>query len=117
MSIRRYLAPFLCGLIWLFNVAPTRGQVASNPSPKQREPVEDVVRINTRVVFVDTLVRDKKTGAPVTDLPLESSKCLTMASHESCHTSVARGLLAAHLPSCWCWIFLRAAFSTWKGPR
>lgn len=29
---------------------------------------EDVVRVNTRVVFIDALVRDKRTGSPIRDL-------------------------------------------------
>src|SRR5882672_5442938 len=73
MSIRRYLFVLLCGLVWLLNAVPARAQVAAaSPSSNQPAPVEDIVRVNTRVVFIDTLVRDKKTGAPVTDLPLES---------------------------------------------
>src|SRR5439155_19131058 len=73
MSIRRNLFLLLCGLIWLLNAVPARAQVAAaSPNSNQTAPVEDIVRVNTRVVFIDTLVRDKKTGAPVTDLPLES---------------------------------------------
>ncbi len=37
---------------------------------------EDIVRVDTRVVFVDTLVRDKKTGAPVKDLTVENFQLL-----------------------------------------
>jgi len=33
-----------------------------------QEANEDIVRVNTRVVFIDALVKDKRTGAPVTDL-------------------------------------------------
>ena len=77
MSIRRYLFLLLCGLIWLLNAVPARAQVAAaSPSSNQPAPVEDIVRVSTRVVFIDTLVRDKKTGAPVTDLPLESFQVL-----------------------------------------
>jgi VWFA-related protein len=39
-----------------------------------QEKTDEVVRVETRVVFVDTLVRDKKTGAPVRDLNVESFK-------------------------------------------
>src|SRR5262245_45023032 len=72
MPIRRTLLIFLCGLVWIFTADSTKGQVAATPKPNQSKPVEDIVRINTRVVFINTLVRDKKTGAPVTDLSLES---------------------------------------------
>ncbi len=37
---------------------------------------EDIVRVSTRVVFVDTLVKDKKTGAPVADLTRENFEVL-----------------------------------------
>src|SRR5258708_11927774 len=77
MSIKRNLFLLLCGLIWLLNVVPARAQVAAaSPNSNQTAPVEDIVRVSTRVVFIDTLVRDKKTGAPVTDLPLESFQVL-----------------------------------------
>src|SRR5437016_7609181 len=77
MSIKRNLFLLLCGLIWLLNAVPARAQVAAaSPNSNQPAPVEDIVRVSTRVVFIDTLVRDKKTGAPVTDLPLESFQVL-----------------------------------------
>ena len=72
MSIRTILLVILCGLIGLFNADALRAQVPATPISNQAPPVEDVVRINTRVVFIDALVRDKKTGAPVTDLSLQS---------------------------------------------
>src|SRR3982750_4025454 len=34
--------------------------------------VEDTIRIKTRVVFLDALVKDKKTGAPISDLAPEN---------------------------------------------
>src|SRR6266513_4506706 len=71
MSIRPTLFLLLCGLIGLFNAGTARAQVPATTSD-QPGSVEDVVRVNTRVVFIDTLVRDKKTGAPVTDLSLQS---------------------------------------------
>ncbi|MEP6913480.1 MAG: hypothetical protein ABI923_12035 [bacterium] len=80
MSIKIRFFLLLCGSILL--CAPTGAQQSSKPpgqqpgAIKQRDPIEDVVRVNTRVVFVDTLVRDKKTGVAVTDLPLESFQVL-----------------------------------------
>jgi VWFA-related protein len=76
MSIRTILLVILCGLIGLFNADALRAQVPATPISNQAPPVEDVVRINTRVVFIDALVRDKKTGAPVTDLSLQSFQVL-----------------------------------------
>lgn len=58
---------FLLGLVALLcSPVPNRGQ----------DPKEDIVRVRTRVVFVDTLVKDKKTGAPVADLTRESFEVL-----------------------------------------
>src|SRR5580765_7172737 len=40
-----------------------------SPVPNRAQDLrEDTVRVRTRVVFVDTLVQDKRTGAPVADL-------------------------------------------------
>ena len=53
---------FLLGLVALFySPVPTRAQ----------DRTDDMVRVRTRVVFIDTLVQDKKTGAPVADLMRE----------------------------------------------
>jgi len=41
-----------------------------------QETKEDIVRVRTRVVFVDTLVQDKKTGAPIADLTRENFEVL-----------------------------------------
>jgi hypothetical protein len=45
-------------------------------SPGQNRNDDDIVRVRTRVVFVDTLVQDKKTGAPIADLTRESFQVL-----------------------------------------
>lgn len=50
----------------LYPFAPTRAQ----------DPARDIVRVRTRVVFVDTLVQDKQTGAPVADLTRENFEVL-----------------------------------------
>jgi hypothetical protein len=82
MFIKHKLFLLLFGLTLLSGATRSGAQESSRtgPSPagqqptavKQQEPVENIVRVNTRVVFIDTLVRDKKTGAPVRDLPIES---------------------------------------------
>lgn len=50
----------------LYGVLPIRAQNSA----------EETVRINTRVVFVDTLVQDKKTGTPVRDLTQDNFQVL-----------------------------------------
>ncbi|MCA1626831.1 MAG: hypothetical protein LC742_02550 [Acidobacteria bacterium] len=37
---------------------------------------DEVLRVNTRVVFLDALVREKRTGAAVSDLKLENFEVL-----------------------------------------
>lgn len=76
MLTRRTLFLFLCALACICTAVPTEGQVSATPTPSESNPVQDIVRINTRVVFINTLVRDKKTGAPVTDLKLENFQVL-----------------------------------------
>lgn len=62
-----WLALFCCVS---FAVAQKKPAAIDKPpsSITAQDPVEEVVRVNTRVVFVDVLVRDKRTGAPVADL-------------------------------------------------
>ena len=65
--VTRHPFLFLLGLVALFySPVPTRAQ----------DPKEDIVRVRTRVVFIDTLVQDKKTGAPVADLTRENFEVL-----------------------------------------
>src|ERR1043166_4639952 len=48
-----------------------------SPIPNRAQDLrEDTVRVRTRVVFVDTLIQDKKTGAPVADLTRENFEVL-----------------------------------------
>lgn len=65
MLIKRF--QFLLSLVALFY----------SPVPNRAQDLrEDTVRVRTRVVFVDTLVQDKKTGAPVADLTRENFEVL-----------------------------------------
>lgn len=65
--LTRYSVLFLLGLAALLcSPVPNRGQ----------DPGDDIVRVKTRVVFVDALVKDKKTGAPVADLMRENFEVL-----------------------------------------
>lgn len=41
-----------------------------------QDPVEEVVRVNTRVVFIDTLVKEQRTSVPVTDLTPDNFEIL-----------------------------------------
>ena len=45
-------------------------------SPGQNRNDDEIVKVRTRVVFVDTLVQDQKTGAPIADLTRESFQVL-----------------------------------------
>jgi VWFA-related protein len=50
--------------------------VFSLPLAASAQEVEDTVRIKTRVVFLDALVKDKKTGLPITNLATENFSVL-----------------------------------------
>src|SRR6267378_1029294 len=66
-TVTRNLLLSLLGIVVLLcSPVPNRGQ----------DPKDDIVRVRTRVVFVDTLVQDKKTGAPVADLTRENFQVL-----------------------------------------
>ena len=45
-------------------------------SPVVAQEVSDTVRVNTRVVFMDALVKDKRTGVPISDLKPENFEVL-----------------------------------------
>jgi VWFA-related protein len=50
--------------------------VKPQASVAAQDPAEEVVRVNTRVVFIDTLVKDKRTGESVEGLKLEDFEVL-----------------------------------------
>jgi VWFA-related protein len=50
--------------------------VDRQPAITRQDPQDDVVRVNTRVVFIDTLVKDKRTGEPVEGLTREDFEVL-----------------------------------------
>ncbi|HKO45875.1 MAG TPA: hypothetical protein VJU84_21540 [Pyrinomonadaceae bacterium] len=51
------------------SVAQERARTVTKPDlTVGQDPAEEVVRVNTRVVFIDTLVRDQRTGINVDDL-------------------------------------------------
>ena len=67
-TARPAFAPLrLCGKFLLLAFALTAASfVASRVATAQTQ--EDVVRVQTRVVFLDALVKDKRTGIPISDL-------------------------------------------------
>lgn len=46
------------------------------PLSAHAQEVEDTIKIRTRVVFLDALVKDKKTNLPISNLPLENFQVL-----------------------------------------
>jgi len=44
--------------------------------PVRAQEVEDTIKIKTRVVFLDALVKDKKTNLPISNLPIENFQVL-----------------------------------------
>src|SRR5690242_4811362 len=61
---RRFFASFRLCVIFL---ALGATQLASQFQVYAQQPVE-TIRINTRVVFMDALVKDKRTGVSISDL-------------------------------------------------
>src|SRR5687767_13605910 len=48
----------------------------SIPFTGSAQEVADTIRVNTRVVFMDALVKDKRTGVPISDLKPENFEIL-----------------------------------------
>ncbi len=77
MPTKDKLFPCVCWLA-LFCYVPfaaaqnERTITVKRPNSTTKESTEDIVRINTRVVFIDALVNDKKNNAPVGDLTREN---------------------------------------------
>ncbi len=77
MPTKDKLFPCVCWLA-LFCYVPfaaaqnERTTTVKRPNSTTKESTEDIVRINTRVVFIDALVKDKKNNAPVGDLTREN---------------------------------------------
>lgn len=71
------LAP-LCfaALILAQEQARSPQQASGQPARTDQTQPEETVRIRTRLVFVDVLVKDKRTGAPVRDLRRENFQLL-----------------------------------------
>ena len=71
----------VCLLASLCHVPLSVAQVRARTDAKPdlivpQDPAGEVVRVSTRVVFIDTLVWDKKTGTPVRDLTSENFEVL-----------------------------------------
>lgn len=60
-----------------FGVGQERPRTIEPPaSTAKQDPAEDIVRVNTRVVFIDTLVKDRRTGERVEGLKREDFEVL-----------------------------------------
>jgi VWFA-related protein len=76
------LASVTLASVLLFYAAPIPAQDSRRPitplpeSPAAIKQDEDVVRVNTRAVLFDVLVRDKRTGLPVKDLTSDNFQVL-----------------------------------------
>src|ERR1700752_4631103 len=81
-GIERQLSRVLAGLLAsfclaVFGVGQERPRTVEPQVPTgAQNPAEDIVRVNTRVVFIDTLVKDKRTGEPVEGLKREDFEVL-----------------------------------------
>ncbi len=64
----------LCGelLLILFTLALVLGSGTDTTAQE----IDDTIRVNTRVVFMDALVKEKRTGIPIADLKLENFELL-----------------------------------------
>ena len=79
MRTRVFLLVLALHIGWLpISVAQQRPRTVeqSPPQPGVIEPNQEVVRVNTRVVFVEVSVKDTKTNAPVRDLSRENFQVL-----------------------------------------
>lgn len=70
----RCSALFCCFTV---SVAQERARtVEQSKSKTAQDPAEDVIRVDTRVVFIDALVKDKQAGLPVTGLTRDNFQVL-----------------------------------------
>lgn len=71
-TVRSGFAPLrLCGNFPLLAFALTVALFVNPPGASAQTP-EDTLRVRTRVVFLDALVKDKRTGIPISDLKPEN---------------------------------------------
>src|ERR1700682_3124957 len=71
-TVRSSFAPLrLCGKLLLLEFALTATWIVGANAVSAQTP-EDTLRVRTRVVFLDALVKDKRTGTPISDLKPEN---------------------------------------------
>jgi VWFA-related protein len=71
-TLRYRFAPLrLCGKLFLATLLLGMALMACTITVVAQQP-EDIIRVQTRVVFLDALVKDKRTGTPISDLKLEN---------------------------------------------
>jgi len=61
----------LCGKLLVFTLALT-ATLLIGPAGAYAQAPEDILRMRTRVVFLDALVKDRRTGIPISDLKTEN---------------------------------------------
>jgi VWFA-related protein len=71
VSVSAFAPLPLYGKFLLLAIALTGPLFAGSRSAIAQTP-EDIIRVQTRVVFLDALVKDKRTGIPISDLKLEN---------------------------------------------
>ena len=75
-TVRSGFAPLrLCGRFLLLALALSAtlfGALFTGSGAAFAQAPEDILRMRTRVVFLDALVKDKRTGLPISDLKLEN---------------------------------------------
>jgi len=71
-TVRSGFAPLrLCGKFLLVALV-VAAAVAGGSGRASAQTPEDILRMRTRVVFLDALVKDKRTGTPISDLQLDN---------------------------------------------
>ena len=63
-------------LIVLMTAVASSAVFAQQVTPEPSQEVADTIRVKTRVVFLDALVKDKRTGVPISDLKPENFEVL-----------------------------------------
>jgi len=84
----------LCGKLLLLAISLTAALFTGSHVASAQTP-EDTVRVRTRVVFLDALVKDKRTGIPISDLKLENFQVYDDGSRVRFLTSPAKGKRAS----------------------
>jgi hypothetical protein len=77
--------------------------ILSGSATVQAQAVVDTIRVNTRVVFMDALVKDKRTGVPISDLKPENFEILDEGNARPISYFTREGRRASRLRWYWFW--------------